>query len=107
MITSEIFNQGEDLPPLKEPDNESSFLLSEDELAFINAVNMQLTVIKMLTVSIVTHVEDQMALQCSVVSALKDQFIMAMTKKHSLDTKKFTDLSIDVENKLFVAAKGK
>lgn len=107
MIISEIFNQGDDLPPLKEPDNASSFLLTDDELAFINAVNMQLAVIKTLTVSIITHVEDQMALQCNVVAGLKDQFIMAMAKKHSLDAKGFSDFSIDVENKLFVAGKNK
>lgn len=107
MIINEIFNQGEDLPPLKEPDNTSSFLLTDDEIAFINAVNMQLAVIKTLTVSIITHVEDQMALQCNVVAELKDQFIKAMAKKHSLDAKDFSNFSIDVENKLFVAAKGK
>lgn len=107
MLINEIFNQGEDLPPVKEPDNESSFLLADDELALINAVNMQLAVIKMLTVSIVTHVEEQTALQLSVLSGLKEQFIIALAKKHMSNDKDLNKYSlvIDVENKLFVASK--
>jgi hypothetical protein len=105
MITNKIFNEGEDLAPLLKPDNKTSFALSEDECAFINAVNLQMSSLKTLLVSMVDHIEHQVNQQIDIVGELKDKFLFALADKHSLPMKGEVSLDVDVSNKLFVYRK--
>jgi hypothetical protein len=101
-IATEIFNQGETLAPLVQPDNKTSFLLTEDECAFINAINLHTTTLKTVLFNVMSHVEQQMEQQLKVASELKDQFITALAKKHSIAVpdNKDSAIEIDLRNKL-------
>jgi hypothetical protein len=103
-ITTEIFNQGETLAPLVQPNNKTSFLLTEDECAFVNAINLHTTTIKTVLFDLVSHVEQQMEQQLKIASELKDQFITALAKKHAIviTADKDRSLEIDLSNKLLI-----
>jgi hypothetical protein len=104
-ITTEIFNQGETLAPLVQPNNKTSFLLTEDECAFVNAINLHTTTLKTVLFDLVSHVEQQMEQQLKIASELKDQFITALAKKHAiaiLENDKERSLEIDLSNKLLI-----
>jgi len=105
MIANDIFNTGEDLVPLIKPDNETSFALTPDECAFINAINLQMSTLKTLLVSMVDHIEHQINQQMDIVSELKDQFVVSLANKHSRPLKGEVSLEVDVSNKLFVFRK--
>jgi hypothetical protein len=99
-LTTDIFNAGEDLSPVIAPDNKSTFLLTEDECALINIVNLQLSTLKTILFSVISTVEQQI----ETVSLLKDQFIFALADKHSISVEKNKEhaFEIDIANKLLV-----
>jgi hypothetical protein len=109
-IANEIFNAGEETIPLMQPDNKTSFLLTEDEVAFVNAINMQSAMLKTVLFALVSQVEDQMEQQMRVLSVLRDRFITAVADKHAIKTPADNEgsLEIDLANKLItlVASKG-
>jgi hypothetical protein len=103
-IATEIFNTGETLEPVMKPDNKNSFLLNDDECAFVHAINFQMTSMKTLLISIISSAEEQMNQQVKVLDNLKDQFVKALAVKHSLVIPENDDkeLSIDISNRLLV-----
>jgi hypothetical protein len=103
-ITNKILNAGEDLVPLVQPDNKTSFLLTEDECAFVNVINMQTAMLKTLLFTVVSQVEEQMEQQMAVLKAIRDQFIAALADKHGIVPQAGQEgsLEIDLSNKLIV-----
>lgn len=103
-LTTEIFNMGEDLTPVVKPDGKTKFLLTDDECAFINIINLQLSTLKAVLFNIIANAELQIEEQIKTVSVLKDQFILALANKHSiaLEEKKGNTLEIDLANKLLM-----
>jgi hypothetical protein len=103
-ITNDLLNAGEDLTPLVQPDNKTSFLLTEDECAFVNIINMQTAMLKTLLFTVVSQVEAQMDQQMSVLKSLRDQFITAVATKHGIVPQADHEgsLEIDLSNKLIL-----
>jgi hypothetical protein len=103
-ITTEIFNMGEDLTPVIKPDDKTKFLLTDDECAFINIINLQLGSLKTVLFTMVATIEQQIEEQIKTVSVLKDQFILALANKHSIavEENKGHALEIDLNNKLLI-----
>jgi|JI8StandDraft_1071087.scaffolds.fasta_scaffold111601_1 hypothetical protein len=108
-VADEIFNAGEEVIPLVQPDNKTSFLLTEDEVAFVNVINMQSAMLKTVLFTLVKQVEDQMEQQMRVLSALRDQFITAVANKHSIKAPASNEgsLEIDLANKLITLVTSK
>ena len=100
----EILNPGEQLATSVTPDNKSTFALTEEDFAFINSVNMQLDMLKNMTVSIISHMEQQMETHAKILENLKDQFVMALAKKHGVINKEGT-FSINLEHRIFLHTK--
>jgi len=101
-ITTELFNFGEELAPSIQPNNTTSFLLSDDECAFVHALNLQSSSLKTMLISIVSAAEEQMEQQTKVLGALRDQFITALAKKHNIVIQEDGDFDIDLPNKLML-----
>jgi hypothetical protein len=86
---------------LKKPNNVTSFLLTEDECAFVNALNLQSTALKTMLVSVMSVIEEQMEQQMRVLASLRNQFIAALAQKHNLVLgKEDGGFDIDLVNKL-------
>lgn len=100
-ILTEIFNKGEDITPIEQPDGKTKFLLDDDEIAFINVINMQKTVLKTLLLNVMSAVEEQLDAQTAVLIALREQFIAKMGQKRGIDLVNLP-VEIDLANKLCV-----
>jgi hypothetical protein len=102
-IVNQILNST-DLAPVLKPDNKNTFLLNEDECAFVNAINLHTCSLKTLLISIVSSIEEQTEKQMKVLEDLKDQFITALVQKHDIPFSKETlgAAEIDLPNKLLV-----
>lgn len=100
----DILSPGENFPPVIQPDNKSSFALSDEEVAFVNLVNMQLDMLKTVTISVISHIESQMDTHAKLLEDLKNQFVVALAKKHGVNTDP-ASFSVDLVNKLFFHSK--
>ncbi|MFN5249767.1 MAG: hypothetical protein ACK5DE_01850 [Bacteroidota bacterium] len=100
----DILSPGEQLPSTVQPDNKSSFTLTQEEVAFVNVINMQLDMLKTVTVSVIAHMESQMETHTKMLEDLKNQFVLALAKKHGIDAKPGS-FSVDLSNKLFLHSK--
>jgi hypothetical protein len=102
-IMTEIFNAGETPVPLKKPNNVTSFLLTEDECAVVNAINLQSTALKTMMVTVMSVFEEQLEQQMRVLASLRNQFIAALAQKHNLVIgKEDGGFDIDLVNKLML-----
>lgn len=102
-IINDIFNKGTELVPVVQPDNKNTFLLTEDECAFVNALNLQTGALKTMLISIVSSVEEHMSTQVKVLEDMKDQFITALVQKNiSKPAEILGAVEIDLPNKLLV-----
>ncbi len=102
-IINDIFNKGAELAPVVQPDNKNTFLLTEDECAFVNALNLQTGGLKTMLISIVSSVEEHMSTQVKVLEDMKDQFIKALVQKNiSKPAEMLGTVEIDLPNKLLV-----
>lgn len=105
-IVNQILNGTEmaELAPVLKPDNKNTFLLTEDECAFVHAINLNTGSLRTMLISIISSVEEQMDRQVKVLEDLKDQFITALVQKHAIPVSKETigTVEIDLPNKLLV-----
>jgi len=103
-IANAILNAGEDFVPTMQPDNKNSFLLTDDECAFVNAINMQTSMLKTVLFTVISQVEEQMEHHMQSLSALRDQFITAVAAKHAISIPEGMSGSIDIDiaNKLIM-----
>lgn len=100
----DILSPGDQLPLVVQPDNKSSFALTQEDVAFVNIINMQLDMLKTVTVSVIAHMESQMEAHTKILEDLKNQFVLVLAKKHGIDDKPGS-FSVDLSNKLFLHSK--
>lgn len=96
-----LLNPGEQLASAITPDNKSSFALTDEDIAFINSVNMQLDTLKSVTISMISHVESLLETHSKVLETFKDQFVTSLAERHGVINKPGS-FSINLENKVFL-----
>jgi hypothetical protein len=95
-----ILNPGEQLAAAVTPDNKSSFALTDEDIAFINYVNMQTDMLKTMTIGVISHFESMMETQTKVLEHFKNQFFISLSVRHGVAGKPGF-FSVDLDNKIF------
>lgn len=96
-----LLNPGDQIASAITPDNKSIFALTDEDLAFINSVNMQLDMLKTVTISMISHVESLLETHSKVLEHFKDQFVNSLAERHGVANKSGS-FSINLENKVFL-----
>lgn len=99
---TEFFNGGVSLPKTAQADNKTSFALTENELAFVNAIDFYENSFRSFMTSIVSELEEKMRIKNEEFKTIKSDFMKALAQKHNLPTK---GLTLDMTNELLLINK--
>jgi hypothetical protein len=100
-----VFAAGAMPPQTEQPDNKTSFALTQPELAFAAGLQMQINDLKSFVHSILSVVEKQSKMLSETQETMKHDFLRHLAQKHGVHVPdKKQNFNLDLANGLFVVS---
>lgn len=99
----DFFNGGLSVPKDAQADNKKSFALTENEVAFVNAIDFMENSFRSFMTSVIADLQEKTEAKNLEFMTIKSDFVKALAAKHNLGNTE--GLKIDARNGLLVIQK--